>query len=60
MDKICDKEKCTGCGACKNICTKNAIKMEYDDKGFLIPVIDKEKCINCGLCKKIFQIENDF
>lgn len=59
MDKICDKEKCTGCGACKNICTKNAIKMEYDDKGFLIPVIDKEKCINCGLCKKICPIEND-
>ena len=33
--------------------------MEYDDKGFLIPVIDKEKCINCGLCKKICPIEND-
>ena len=34
---ICDKEKCTGCFACYNICPKNAIKMEEDEHGFIYP-----------------------
>jgi len=48
-----DREKCTGCGACMNICPKDAIKMQADQEGFLIPEISYEKCIHCGLCKKI-------
>ncbi len=40
-----DKEKCTGCGACVEICPVNVIKMEGD-----FPVIDKEWCIGCGVC----------
>lgn len=47
-----EKEKCTGCGACYNICPTEAIKMETNSEGFLYPVIDKEKCISCGLCKE--------
>lgn len=50
---ICEKNKCTGCFACFNICPKNAIEMIEDDNGFLYPKIDKEKCVNCGLCKKV-------
>ena len=46
-------KKCYGCAACKNICPKNAITMEYDKDGFLIPKIDKEKCIDCKLCEKV-------
>ncbi len=48
-----DKNLCTGCGACYNICPKNAIEMKADKDGFLQPVIDDEKCINCGLCASI-------
>ena len=48
-----DKKDCTGCGACYNICPKNAITMQVDEEGFKYPVIDKEKCINCKLCEKI-------
>ena len=50
---ICDKKCCNGCGACYNICPKNAISKEYSEDGFLYPVIDEEKCINCGLCKSV-------
>ncbi|MGO8987934.1 MAG: 4Fe-4S binding protein [bacterium] len=40
-----DKEKCTGCGECVEICPVQVIKMEGD-----FPVIDKEWCIGCGVC----------
>lgn len=48
-----DKAKCTGCGACMNICPKNAISMCTNAEGFLMPEVDVTKCIECGLCKKI-------
>lgn len=47
------KSECSGCTACMNICPKDAIKMSYDEEGFLYPTIDKEKCIDCGACYKI-------
>lgn len=50
---ICEKNKCTGCFACYNICPKKAIEMIEDDNGFIYPQINKEKCIDCGLCKKV-------
>ena len=50
---ICDKNKCTGCFACYNICPKNAIKMEEDEMGYIYPNIDEEKCIKCEACKKV-------
>jgi len=40
-----DKEKCTGCGECVEICPVQVIKMEGD-----FPVVDKEWCIGCGVC----------
>lgn len=58
MDKIIDKNKCTGCTACYNSCPKNAISMVEDSEGFKHPVIDQEKCINCGLCKRVCPVLN--
>ncbi len=40
-----DKERCSGCGKCVEICPVNVIKMEGD-----FPVVDKEWCIGCGVC----------
>ncbi len=40
-----DREKCTGCGRCMEICPVNVIKMEGD-----FPVVDQEWCIGCGVC----------
>lgn len=49
---------CSGCGACKSICPKNAIKIEMNREGFYNYSIDKEKCIGCGLCKKVCPLIN--
>ena len=49
---ITTPEKCVGCGACRQLCPKNAITMTPDSEGFLRPVIDPEKCVECGLCQK--------
>ena len=46
-------ERCTGCGACRNICPYNAIRMEEDTEGFLYPEIQKDKCVNCKKCESI-------
>lgn len=59
MEVLEDKEKCCGCHACYNICPKEAIKMETDEKGFKYPVIDTKKCVKCGLCKKICPVLNN-
>ena len=51
-----EENRCCGCGACSNICPKDAIKMEYSIEGFKLPVIDKSKCMNCNLCDKVCPI----
>ena len=53
-----DKKYCCACGACLNVCTKQAISMQKDEYGFLYPQIDKEKCIKCGLCIKTCAFQN--
>lgn len=50
---IADKNCCTGCSACKNICPGEAILMVEDAEGFLYPKIDNSKCVHCGLCKNV-------
>lgn len=52
MNKVVDKNECTGCTACKQVCPVQAITMKDDGDGFLYSVIDQEKCIDCGLCVK--------
>lgn len=41
---------CTGCGACYNICPKNAIEMKLNDEGFWAPFLSEENCVDCGKC----------
>ena len=59
MIKITNKTKCCACGACKQICPKNAIKMQIDSEGFLYPIVEESKCIKCGLCIKTCPILNN-
>ena len=47
---------CVGCGACQNICSANAINMEFNNWGFLYPLIDENKCVFCGNCYSVCQI----
>lgn len=46
-------KECTGCGACKNICPKDAIDLVRDEEGFLKYYLDEKECIDCGKCSKI-------
>ena len=50
INKRCE---CCGCGACENICSKQAISMSYDKEGFIYPKVDEYKCIECGKCLNV-------
>lgn len=53
MNKVCDYDKCTGCGLCASSCSKGCISMsKRDSLGHLYPIINAESCIDCGLCQK--------
>ena len=52
MTEICPKELCTGCLACLNSCSHEAIAIQEDIIGFRYPHIDYTKCIDCKLCQK--------
>ncbi len=47
------KEKCTACGACVQVCKKDALYFKEDEYGFRFPIVDFSKCIKCGMCEKI-------
>ena len=46
-------EPCSGCGACVNVCPKNAVKVKLNNEGLYVAFIDELLCINCGLCKTV-------
>jgi coenzyme F420-reducing hydrogenase beta subunit len=46
-------KNCSSCGACANVCGRNAISMQLDVEGFYRPVIDSKKCVECGACERI-------
>lgn len=58
MIKINDKVKCSGCGACLDVCPKGAISMQTDTEGFWYPKVDENLCINCSLCDKVCPVEH--
>ncbi|MBP3819977.1 MAG: Coenzyme F420 hydrogenase/dehydrogenase, beta subunit C-terminal domain [Butyrivibrio sp.] len=47
------REACFGCTACMAICKFDAITMQPDDEGFMVPIVDEEKCIGCGACTRV-------
>ncbi|WP_173669175.1 Coenzyme F420 hydrogenase/dehydrogenase, beta subunit C-terminal domain [Sharpea azabuensis] len=59
MPNLADKNQCTGCTACANICPKSCIEMKEDDEGFAQPVIDNSKCISCLACERVCPILNN-
>lgn len=58
MINIKNKEDCTGCYSCENICPVDAISMEIDEEGFWYPKVQEYKCIDCDLCGKSCPIIN--
>lgn len=57
MINITDKEKCSGCEACVNICPKNCITMIEDKYGFRYPTVNQSQCSNCNLCESVCPIK---
>ena len=53
MIQITDKQLCSGCHACREVCVKQCIAMVADMEGFSYPVVDLHTCIDCGLCEAI-------
>ena len=53
-----NKNECSGCEACAQICGKSAISIQEDEEGFRYPHIDSVKCINCSLCRKVCPVSN--
>lgn len=47
-EEICNQTECTGCSACMNVCTHNAITMTGDEEEFIHPFIDIEKSLDMG------------
>ncbi len=47
-----NEKECTGCGACVNICPKDAIEFKNDEWGYYRAKVDPEKCVDCGICVK--------
>jgi coenzyme F420-reducing hydrogenase beta subunit len=58
IQKVIDKDICTGCSSCVSICPYSAISMEENELGFLTPKIDLSLCKNCDLCSKICPVLN--
>ena len=54
---VCEKNKCSGCMACVDICPKGAVKI-FDELTAYNAVISKEKCIDCGSCYKVCQVNH--
>lgn len=60
MEKLCNSELCTGCGACASVCPVGCIHMEPDNEGFLQPVVQPEKCVGCNRCQLVCPIIGEY
>lgn len=50
--ELCDREKCTACLACLEVCPVHCINVRKNSYGNDMPYINNEECINCGKCQK--------
>lgn len=50
-NNISQFSKCANCGACMNICPKDAISLDVSGD-FYRYVVDETKCVDCGACVK--------
>ncbi len=41
---------CTGCSACMNVCPFDAVSMQPNKDGFIMPAVDESKCVKCRKC----------
>ena len=56
---ISEFQKCSNCGACYNVCPKEAIFVQEDGL-FYLPTVDTDRCVQCSLCVKVCPVNQDF
>lgn len=54
MKTVCKENQCTGCMACLEVCSRDAISIKDSLRNYNA-VIDTAKCINCKACYRICQ-----
>lgn len=57
MKTVCELNKCTGCLACVDMCSKSAIKI-IDTLSEYNAAIDETRCVSCKKCFDICQVNN--
>jgi len=57
LNNITKFSKCANCGACLNICPKDAISLD-GSKYFYHYKVDEEKCIDCGACANVCPVNS--
>ena len=45
-------EQCCDCRVCVSVCPPQAICMQKNARGFMLPVVDETLCVHCDLCSK--------
>lgn len=56
---VCEKNECTACGACIQICPKNCIDFERDETEMCSAQINRQKCISCKRCETVCPVLNE-
>ena len=54
---ISEFQKCSNCGACYNVCPRNAISVNSDGM-FFVPTVNRALCIDCSKCVDICPANN--
>lgn len=57
MNTVCDKNQCTGCMACVDVCPKHAVKIN-DSRVAMNAYIDEKLCVGCNLCHNICNVNH--
>ena len=60
MPELAEKDKCTGCTACVNICPTHCLEMVAGQDGFYYPELtNPDQCIECEQCSKVCPLLNE-
>lgn len=51
MPRLAEYKDCTGCMACVDACTHQALHYSINQEGHIVPAVDEQMCVSCGLCE---------
>lgn len=58
--KLAERNDCTGCMACGDVCPKGCISFVEESDGFWYPRINSNLCIRCKSCQKVCPIVSPY